>query len=112
MAKHEIIEDTRAPSGEAEASGASATEPRASKTPNMASADAGEGAASNEAGALESATNTAPQADSSGRPDTVRIAPDIDQLKMPRGGDTANAEEALPGVGEGTPRVSRFALLA
>ena len=69
MGKHEIIENPRAPSGEAEASGASATDPHATKTSNAASAgaDAGEGVASqNETGALESAAKTAaPPADSS-----------------------------------------------
>ena len=113
---HEIIEDTRAPSGEAKGSGASASQPPASKTPKVASAgaDAGESAvAKNEAAAVDSAAAAAaPQADLSGRRDTMRLAPDIDQLKMPRGGDAADAEEALPGAGKGMPRVSRFALLA
>jgi hypothetical protein len=113
MGKHEIIEDTRAPSGEAEASGASATEPRATKTSNAASAgaDAGERAAfKNEAGALESAAKTAaPQADSSCRSDSLHVASGIDQ---PRGKAAADAEDALPGAGEEARRASRFTLLA
>jgi hypothetical protein len=116
MAKHEIIEDTRAPSGQAEGSSASASEPQASATPKVASAgaDAGEIAASKkEAAAVESAATTAArQADLSGRRDTLRVAPDIDQLKLPRGEDATDAQEALPGAGGETPRVSRFALLA
>jgi hypothetical protein len=116
MGKHEIIEDPRAPSGEAETSGASATEPHATKTSNAASAgaDAGEGAASqNEAGALESAAKTAaPQAGSSGRPDSLDVAPGIDQPKPSRGKAAADAEDALPGAGEEARRASRFALLA
>jgi hypothetical protein len=116
MAKHEIIEDTRAPSGQAEGSSASASEPQASATPKVASAgaDAGEIAASKkEAAAVESAATTAArQADLSGRRDTLRVAPDIDQLKLPRGEDASDAQGALPGAGGETPRVSRFALLA
>jgi hypothetical protein len=116
MAKHEIIEDTRAPSGQAEGSSASASEPQASATPKVASAgaNAGEIAASKkEAAAVESAATTAArQADLSGRRDTLRVAPDIDQLKLPRGEDATDAQEALPGAGGETPRVSRFALLA
>jgi hypothetical protein len=116
MGKHEIIEDTRVPSGEAEASGASAAEPHATKTSNAASAgaDAGEGAASqNEAGAPESATKTAaPQADSSGRPASLHVAPGIDQPKSSRGKAAADAEDALPGAGQEARRASRFTLLA
>src|SRR5262249_34148442 len=114
MGKHEIIEDTRAPSGEAEASGASATEPHATKTSNAASAgaDAGEGVASQtEAGALKSAT-AAPQAGSSGRPDSLDVASGIDQPKPSRGKAAADAEDALPEAGEEARRASRFALLA
>jgi hypothetical protein len=114
MAKHEIIEDPRAPSGQAEGSSASASEPQASATPKVesASADAGEVAASKkEADAVESAATTAArQADLSGRRDTLRVAPDIDQLKPPRGEDATDA--ALPAADGETPRVSRFALLA
>jgi hypothetical protein len=102
MGKHEIIEDTRAPS-EAEGSGAPASEPHASKTSKMAlaSAEASEIAApKNEAAAVESAATTMPP------------QADIEQRKPSRGKDAADAEEALPGVGEETPRVSRFALLA
>ncbi len=116
MGKHEIIEDTRAPSGEAEASGASATEPHATKTSNAASAgaDAGEGAASqNEAGALESAAKTAPPpAGSSGRPASLDVAPGIDHPKPSRGKAAADADDALSGAGEEAHRASRFALLA
>ena len=116
MGKHEIIEDTRATSGEAEGSGASASEPHASKNPKVASAgtDAGEIAASkNEAAAVESAATTAArQADLSGSRDTLHVAPDIDQLKPSHGEDAAAAQEALAGPGEETPRVSRFTLLA
>jgi hypothetical protein len=102
MGKHEIIEDTRAPS-EAEGSGAPASEPPASKTSKMAlaSAEASEIAApKNEAAAVESAATTMPP------------QADIEQRKPSRGKDAADAEEALPGVGVETPRVSRFALLA
>src|SRR5262245_37676441 len=113
---HEIIEDIRAPSGEAKGSSTSASEPPTSKTPKVASAgaDAGEIAASkNEAAAVDSAAATAaPQVDLSRHRETGHLAPDIDQLKMSGGGDVADAEEALPGAGEGTSRVSRFALLA
>ena len=111
MGKHEIIEDTRAPSGEAEASGASAIEPHAKKTSN---ADAGEGAASqNEAGALAGATKiAAPPADSSGRPASPHVAPGIDQPKPSRGKAAADAEDALPGAGEEARRATRFTLLA
>src|SRR5262249_53444520 len=116
MGKHEIIEDTRAPSGEAEAPGVSATEPRATKTSNAASAgaDAGEGAAyQNEAGALESAAKTAaPQADSSGRHDRLHVAPGIDQPKPSGGKAAADAEDPLPGADEEARRASRFTLLA
>lgn len=116
MGKHEIIEDTRAPSGEAEASGASATEPHAKKTSNAASAgaDPGEGAASqNEVGALESATKTAaPQVDSSGRPASLHVAPGIDQPKLSRDKAAADAEDALPGAREEARRATRFTLLA
>lgn len=109
MGKHEIIEDTRAPSGEAEASGASATEPHAKKTSNAASAgaDAGEGAASQGTG-----KTAAPQADSSGRPASLHVAPGIDQPKPSRGKAAADAEDALPGAGEEARRATRFTLLA
>jgi len=116
MGKHEIIEDMRAPSGEAEASGASATEPHATKTSNAVSAgaDACERAAfKNEAGALESAAKTAaPQADSSGRSDSLHVASGIDQPKPSRGKAAADAEDALPGAGEEARRANRFTLLA
>ena len=116
MGKHEIIEDTHATYGEAEGSGASASEPHASKNPKGASAgtDAGEIAASkNEAAAVESGVTTAArQADLSGSRDTLQVAPDIDQLKPSHGEDAADAQEALAGAGEERPRVSRFTLLA
>jgi len=102
MGKHEIIEDTGAPS-EAEGSGAPASEPPASKTSKMAlaGAEASEMAAhKNEAAAVESAATTVPP------------QADIEQRKPSRGKDAPDAEEALPGAGEETPRVSRFALLA
>lgn len=108
MGKHEIIEDTRAPSGEAEASGASATEPPAKKTSKTASAgaDPGEGAASqNEADALDSATKAAAtQVDSSSL--------HVDQPKPSRGKAAADAEDALPGAREEARRAIRFTLLA
>jgi hypothetical protein len=116
MAKHEMIEDTRAPSGEAEGSGVPASEPQASATPKMGSAgaDTGEIAASKkEAAAAETAATTAArQADLSGRGETLHVAADIDPLKPPRGKDAADAEEPPPGTGEETPRASRFTLLA
>jgi hypothetical protein len=102
MGKHEIIEDTRAPS-EAEGSPAPVSEPPASKTSKMALAGAEPSeiaAPKNEAATVESATTTVPP------------QADIEQRKPPRGKDAADAEEALPGAGEETPRVSRFALLA
>jgi hypothetical protein len=115
MGKHENIEDTLT-SGEAEGSGASASEPHASKNPKVASAgtDAGEIAASkNEAAAVESAATTAArQADLSGSRDTLHVAPGIDQLKPSHNEDAADAQEALAGAGEEAPRVSRFTLLA
>lgn len=104
MGKHEIIEDMRAPSGEAEASGASATEPRATETSNAVSAGAD---------ASEGATKTAaPQADSSGRPASLHVAPGIDQPKPSPGKAAADAEDALPRAGEEARRASRFTLLA
>ena len=54
----------------------------------------------NEAAAVESAATTVPP------------QADIEQRKPSRGKDAPDAEEALPGAGEETPRVSRFALLA
>ena len=116
MGKHEIIEDARAPSGKAEASDASATEPQASKTPGAPSADAaaGNGAASkNEAGAVESATKTGAGQDEFGsRPGSLHPAADIDQPKPSRGKAGAEAEEVLPAPGEVRPRASRFTVLA
>src|ERR1700751_2291787 len=99
MGKHEIIEDTRAPP-EAEGSGAPASEPPASKTSKMALEASEIAAPRNEAAAGEGAATTVPP------------QADIEQRKPSRRKDAADAEEALPGAGEETPRVSRFALLA
>jgi len=114
MGKHEIIEDTRTPSGEAEGPRASASEQPASKTPKETSAGATRGEISKtEAAAVESAATTAArQADLSGRRDSVHVASGIDQLKPSRSEDAAGTEEALAEVAEETPRINRFTLLA
>jgi hypothetical protein len=119
MSKHEFIQDTPSPSGEAQIPLAS--EPSATPKMALAGVDAAKAdttkteavsAPEPEAASAEAATRTVGHKIDLAGVDAPGIAPDIDELKPSFYKEAAERDDALQDSADETPHVSRFTLLA